>query len=136
VVPLPDLGCFGSIALVLDEIAGVSCSSWFGFLLVGRARRRVWRWIWLPGVWEPGRRCPTGYLGRHLVVWIGSRDHVCHSSVLILFMQVNPRDFLNCKFCNSLVHLIFDYVIRDLIVDFLSNHAFLICISLFMLPKL
>ena len=36
----------------------------------------------------------------------------------LYFIQVNPRDLLNCKFCNSLVHLIFDYVIKDLIVDF------------------
>jgi len=134
VVSLPDLGSFGSIALVQERLCefivrpGLD-SCWLGEL-GGVCGGGFGCWV---GLWEPGRRCPIGYLGRYLVVWIGSRDHVYHRSFLILFIQVNPRDLLNCKFCNSLVHLIFDYVIKDLIVDFffiqtcLSNLLLFVC---------
>jgi len=85
VVSLPDLGSFGSIALVQERLCefivrpGLD-SCWLGEL-GGVCGGGFGCWV---GLWEPGRRCPIGYLGRYLVVWIGSRDHVYHRSFLIL----------------------------------------------------
>ena len=42
------------------------------------------------GAWEA---VPIGYLGWYLVVWIGSRDHVCHSSILIFVHASQSQGF-------------------------------------------